>query len=113
MPCSRASVQPKLLALPQATVFAFAAPPIQGLGTAGGIEMELLDLAGRPPDELAQALQGFIINTNENPEIQRAFSTFSAQTPQLFLDIDREKAETLGVRLSDLFVTLQANLGSL
>jgi hydrophobe/amphiphile efflux-1 (HAE1) family protein len=108
-----ARVQPRLLALPQATVFAFAAPPIQGLGTAGGIEMELLDLAGRPPDELAQALQGFIINTNENPEIQRAFSTFSAQTPQLFLDIDREKAETLGVRLSDLFVTLQANLGSL
>ncbi|RKT43818.1 efflux RND transporter permease subunit [Thiocapsa rosea] len=108
-----ARIQPKLLALPQATVFAFAAPPIQGLGTAGGIEMELLDLTGRPPDELAQALQGFIINTNENPEIRRAFSTFSAQTPQLFLDIDREKAETLGVRLSDLFVTLQANLGSL
>ena len=108
-----ARVQPKLLALPQATVFAFAAPPIQGLGTAGGIEMELLDLAGRPPEELAQALQGLIIHANENPEIRRAFSTFSAQTPQLFLDIDREKAETLGVRLSDLFLTLQSNLGAL
>ncbi|MEY6433605.1 multidrug efflux RND transporter permease subunit [Thioalkalicoccus limnaeus] len=108
-----ARVQPKLLAVPQATVFGFAAPPIQGLGTAGGIEMELLDLAGRPPDELAQALQAFTRNTNEHPEIARAFSTFSAHTPQLFLDIDREKAETLGVRLSDLFLTLQANLGSL
>ena len=108
-----ARVQPRLLAIPQATVFAFAAPPIQGLGTAGGIEMELLDLAGRPPDELAQALQGFITHTNEDPRIRRAFSTFSAQTPQLFLDIDRDKAEALGVRLSDLFVTLQTNLGSL
>ncbi|MCG6897919.1 MAG: multidrug efflux RND transporter permease subunit [Thiocapsa sp.] len=108
-----ARVQPRLLSIPQATVFAFAAPPIQGLGTAGGIEMELLDLAGRPPDELAGALQGFLINANADPGIQRAFSTFSARTPQLFLDIDREKAETLGVRLSDLFVTLQANLGSL
>ncbi len=108
-----ARIQPRLLAIPQATVFAFAAPPIQGLGTAGGIEMELLDLAGRPPDELAQALQGFITHTNEDPRIRRAFSTFSAQTPQLFLDIDRDKAEALGVRLSDLFVTLQTNLGSL
>lgn len=108
-----ARVQPKLLSIPQATVFAFAAPPIQGLGTAGGIEMELLDLAGRPPEELAQALQGLILHANENPRIQRAFSTFSAQTPQLYLDIDREKAETLGVRLSDLFLTLQSNLGSL
>jgi len=106
-------IQPQLLAIPQATVFAFPAPPIQGLGTAGGIEMELTDLGGRPPDELAQALQGFLINANQRPEIARAFSTFSAQTPQLFLDIDREKAETLGVRLSDLFTTLQANLGSL
>jgi hydrophobe/amphiphile efflux-1 (HAE1) family protein len=106
-------LQPQLLAIPQATIFAFPAPPIQGLGTAGGIEMELTDLGGRPPDELAQALQGFLINASQHPRISRAFSTFSARTPQLFLEIDREKAETLGVRLSDLFVTLQANLGSL
>jgi hydrophobe/amphiphile efflux-1 (HAE1) family protein len=105
-------LQPQFLAIPQATIFAFPAPPIQGLGTAGGIEMELTDLGGRPPDELAQALQGFLINANQHPEIGRAFSTFSARTPQLFLEIDREKAETLGVRISDLFVTLQANLGS-
>ncbi|WP_295884601.1 efflux RND transporter permease subunit [uncultured Thiohalocapsa sp.] len=108
-----ARVQPKLLSIPQATVFAFAAPPIQGLGTAGGIEAELLDLAGRSPEELAQSLQGLLINANQNPEIQRAFSTFSARTPQLFLDIDRQRAETMGVPISDLFLTLQANLGSL
>ncbi|MGD2020558.1 MAG: multidrug efflux RND transporter permease subunit [Thiohalocapsa sp.] len=108
-----ARVQPKLLSIPQATVFAFAAPPIQGLGTAGGIEAELLDLAGRSPEELAQTLQGFLINSSQSPEIQRAFSTFSARTPQLFLDIDRKRAETMGVPISDLFLTLQANLGSL
>jgi hydrophobe/amphiphile efflux-1 (HAE1) family protein len=108
-----ARVQPRLLSIPQATVFAFAAPPIQGLGTAGGIEMELLDLTGQPPEELAQALQGFIIHANEDPRLRRAMSTFSAQTPQIFLDINREKAEALGVRLSDLFLTLQSNLGAL
>jgi len=107
-----ARLQPQLFAIPQATIFAFPAPPIQGLGTAGGIEMELVDLGGRPPEELAQVLQGFLINTNQDPAIARAFSTFSARTPQLFLEIDREKAETLGVRVSDLFTTLQANLGS-
>jgi HAE1 family hydrophobic/amphiphilic exporter-1/multidrug efflux pump len=107
-----ARLQPQLFRIPQATIFAFPAPPIQGLGTAGGIEMELVDLGGRPPEELAQVLQGFLINTNQDPAIARAFSTFSARTPQLFLEIDREKAETLGVRVSDLFTTLQANLGS-
>jgi len=107
-----ARLQPQLFAIPQATIFAFPAPPIQGLGTAGGIEMELVDLGGRPPEELAQVLQGFLINTNQDPAIARAFSTFSARTPQLFLEIDREKTETLGVRVSDLFTTLQANLGS-
>ncbi|MCB9967931.1 MAG: multidrug efflux RND transporter permease subunit [Geminicoccaceae bacterium] len=106
-------LQPQLLALPQASVFAFPAPPIQGLGTAGGIEMELQDLGGRAPDELARALQAFILRANEHPDIASAFSTFSAQTPQLFLDIDRDKAETLGVRINDLFTTLQANLGTL
>ena len=106
-------LQPQLLALPQATVFAFPAPPIDGLGTAGGIEMELQDLGGRPPDELARALQGFLVRANEHPGIARAFSTFSAQTPQLFLNIDRQKAETLGVPINDLFTTLQANLGAL
>ncbi len=107
-----ARVQPQLLALPQASVFAFPAPPIEGLGTAGGIEMELLDLGGRPPDELARALQAFVLRANESPDLARAFSTFSAQTPQLYLNIDRDKAETMGVRISDLFVTLQANLGT-
>ena len=106
-------LQPQLAVLPQASVFAFPAPPIQGLGTAGGIEMELQDLGGRSPDELARALQAFVLRANQRPDIASAFSTFSAQTPQLFLDIDRVKAETLGVRISDLFTTLQANLGTL
>jgi hydrophobe/amphiphile efflux-1 (HAE1) family protein len=105
-------LQPQLFTLPQATAFAFPAPPIEGLGTAGGIEAELQDLAGRPPDELALALQSFILRSNEDPRIARAFSTWTAQTPQLFLDVDREQAETLGVRISDLFTTLQTNLGA-
>ncbi len=105
-------IQPQLFAIPQATAFGFPAPPIEGLGTAGGIEMELQDLGGRPPDDLARALQAFILRANEDPRLAQAFSTFSAQTPQLYLDVDRDKAETLGVRISDLFTTLQTNLGA-
>ena len=91
-----ARLQPQLFTLPQATAFAFPAPPIEGLGTAGGIEAELQDLGGRAPDELAMALQSFILRANEDPRIARAFSTWTAQTPQLFLDVDREQAETSG-----------------
>jgi hydrophobe/amphiphile efflux-1 (HAE1) family protein len=108
-----ARVQPQLLAIRGATAFAFPPPPVSGLGTAGGIEMELQDLGGRPPDDLARALQGFLVRANEHPAIARAFTTFSAQTPQLFLNIDRQKAETLGVPINELFTTLQANLGAL
>jgi hydrophobe/amphiphile efflux-1 (HAE1) family protein len=86
-------------------------PPIIGLGTGGGFTFMLQDLEGRDPKELAQVMRGLVVAANQNPQIGAAFSTFSANTPSVFLDIDRDKAQTLGVPVSEMFSTLQAMLG--
>lgn len=86
-------------------------PPIIGLGTGGGFTFMLQDLEGRDPKQLAQVLRGMVVATNQDPSIAFAFSTFSASTPAVYLDIDRDKVQTLGVSVSDVFSTLQAMLG--
>ncbi len=106
-------VQPQLAALPGATAFAFNLPPIIGLGSTGGFEYQLQDLAGGDVAELAQVMRAVIIEANQQPELTRVFSTFAADTPQLYLDLDRNKAETLGVNINDVFTALQGTLGGL
>ncbi len=106
-------MQAQMLAIPGATISLFNLPPISGLGNAGGFEYQLLDLAGRPTEEMAQALRGLLVNANEAPELGYAFTLWSNKTPLIDLDIDREKARTLGVEINDIFTALQATLGSL
>ncbi len=108
-----ARVQPQLAALPGATAFAFNLPPIIGLGSTGGFEYQLQDLAGGDVAEVAQVMRAMIIEANQQPELARVFSTFAADTPQLYLDLDRNKAETLGVNIDDVFTALQGTLGGL
>lgn len=102
----------KLAGISSANAFAFPLPPIMGLGTSGGIEAELQDLQDRSPQEMAAAVRSLIVHANQSGEFARTFSTFSANVPQLFLDVDREKAQVLGVPLDHIFSTLQANFGS-
>ncbi len=106
-------VRLELSSMPQAIVMPYNMPPIPGLGTTGGLEMELQDLGGQTPQDLSAALGSLVFNANGTTEIASAFSTFRADSPQLFVDIDRRKAETLGIPIADIFTTLQANLGSL
>ena len=94
-----------------ANVFAFNVPPILGLGTGGGFEYQLMDYEGRDPVELGGAMMGMMIAANQDPRLAGVFSTFSPTTPSLYLDVDRDKAQALGVRISDIFTTLQASLG--
>jgi hydrophobe/amphiphile efflux-1 (HAE1) family protein len=94
-----------------ANTFAFNIPPIIGLGTGAGFQYQLQNLEGRPPEEMASAMLGLVIAANQDPRLTRVFSTFAANTPSLFLDVDREKAQALGVRISDIFAALQATLG--
>ncbi len=101
----------QLYAIPQANVFPFNLPPIVGLGTTGGFEYQLESLTGASPEELAEVMRALVFEANQQPELQGVFSTFAANTPQLFLDLDREKAQTLGVAISDVFQALQATLG--
>ncbi|WP_296806478.1 multidrug efflux RND transporter permease subunit, partial [Thiocapsa sp.] len=99
------------IGIPSARVMPFNLPPIVGLGTGGGFEYQLEDLQGRTPEALAGVMRGLILAANQDPALSRVFSTWATDNPQVFLNIDREKVQTLGVRISDVFNALQATLG--
>jgi hydrophobe/amphiphile efflux-1 (HAE1) family protein len=92
-------------------VIPLAPPPIIGLGTGGGFSYVLEDLRGGDPKVLAQTLRGLIVAANQDHDLSRVFTTFSATNPSIYLDIDRDKAQVLGVPLSAVFQALQASLG--
>jgi len=94
-----------------ANVQPLAPPPIIGLGTGGGFTYVLEDLRGGDPKAMAQVLRGLTVAANQNPQLTRVFSTFSATNPSIYLDIDRDKAQILGVPLDSVFQALQASLG--
>ena len=97
--------------IPGANIIAFNAPPIPGLGTTAGVEMKIQQTGGGTPQDLASAVGSLVYTANQQPSIAQAYSTFRANVPQLFVDLDRERAQLLGVRVSDVFQTLQAFLG--
>jgi hydrophobic/amphiphilic exporter-1 (mainly G- bacteria), HAE1 family len=97
--------------IPEATVFAFQPPPIPGLGTAGGFSLWLQDRHGGPVEFLDENLQKFLEAARKRPELQNVNSTFRAAVPQLFVDVDRDKALKQGVQISDVYQTLQTFLG--
>src|ERR1700692_1018839 len=92
-------------------VVPLAPPPIVGLGTGGGFTYVLEDLRGGDPKALAQVVRGLMVAANQDPQLNRVFSTFSATNPSIYLDIDRDKVQILGVQLNDVFQALQASLG--
>ena len=94
-----------------AQVFAFGPPAIPGLGNGSGFSIMLQDKGGNTPEYLAGNAMKFIKAANERPEIGKAFTTFQASVPQRFMDIDREKALKLGIRLNDLYTTVGAFMG--
>jgi hydrophobe/amphiphile efflux-1 (HAE1) family protein len=96
-----------------ATVFPFNLPPIIGLSTTGGFEYQLEGLEGQDAVVLGGAMQGLLASANQDPRLARVFSTFTATNPSLFLDIDREKAQSLGLNTLDIFTALQATLGGI
>jgi len=98
-------------ALPAAQVMPFNLPPIMGLGTGGGFEYQIQDLQGKSPEELNGVSRAMILAANQNPALSRVFTTWATNTPQLYLDIDREKVQALGVQVNDVFMALQATLG--
>ena len=94
-----------------ANIFAFNLPPIIGLSTSGGFEYQLENLEGQEPAAMASAVQGLVGAANQDKRLNRVFSTFTASNPSIWLDIDRDKAQTLGLAVSDVFNALQTTLG--
>ncbi len=96
-----------------ATVFPLNLPPIIGLSTGGGFEYQLQALEGQDPVQIGGVLNGLLAAANQDPSLTRVFTTYSPTTPSIYLDIDRDKAQALGVAISDVFTTLQATLGGI
>src|ERR1700678_1039308 len=97
----------------QASVPPFHLPPIRGLSTSGGFEYQLDALEGQDPAALGSVMSGLIGAANRDPRLTRVFSTFTATNPSIYLDIDRAKAQALGLKISDVFTALQATLGGI
>jgi len=109
-----AQLQEKLQAEVQDGVISvFGAPPVEGLGTAGGFKIMIEDRGDNGLDALQDVGKDVVDAGNDAQGLQGLFTSFRSQTPWLYLDIDRTQAKTLGISISDIFDTLQVYLGSL
>jgi HAE1 family hydrophobic/amphiphilic exporter-1 len=105
-------VAPQLAAIREGTVFPFTPAPISGLGSSGGFSMELQDRGGLDPVQLETFANDLVAAGNASPLLARLNQNFRANVPEIFVDVNREKAKSLGVPLQSVFNTLQVNLGS-
>ncbi len=101
------------LRVPEAQIVAITPPAVPGMGAVGGLELMVQDTLARPSSELAAVLNNLIVDGNQTPGLQNVFSTYRANVPQYFIDVNRIKAKNLGVPLNEIFLTLQAQMGSL
>ena len=108
-----ASIRPKLAGIQDAIVIPLNPPPIPGLGMQGGFELWIQDLTGGEPQRLAQAVQQLVNGAKQQPVLAGVNSTFNPASRQLSVKVDREKAETLGAPIADVYGSLQSLFGSL
>ena len=95
----------------EAQVAVFGAPAVDGLGSAGGFKVMVRDAGALGLDALQEAADGLAASGNQQPGLVGLFSAFRAQTPQMYVDIDRERCKAMGVPLNEVFLTLQLYLG--
>ena len=107
-----ADLRKRLSVIQDAYVLTIPPPPVQGLGNAGGFKMMLQDRAGLGSEALADAAQALVAAANKDPSFAGVFTLFSTRSPSVYADIDREKAEKVGLTPTDVFTTLQVYLGS-
>ena len=103
----------KFAAIPGARAFAFGPPPLPGYGNVSGFTMQLQDRSGGSIEQLAGYVQQLQAAVAKRPEIARVSTTFNPATPQVKVELDREKARTLGVPVDSIFQTLQTYLSGL
>lgn len=103
----------KYAGIQDAFIAMFPPPPVNGLGSTGGFKLQIEDRAGFGNQVLDETTKAFIAKAYQTPELAGIFSSFQINVPQLYADLDRAKAEQLGVSVSEVFETLQIYLGSL
>ncbi|WP_119679391.1 efflux RND transporter permease subunit [Indioceanicola profundi] len=106
------SLQQRFATIPGAIIGAFPPPPIPGVGSVGGLELRLQAQSGQSPAELAEVARAFAAAANENPAVGNASTTFSADVPQVYLRVDRTRAEAFQVGVGDIYATVGAMFGS-
>src|SRR5438477_3136510 len=102
----------KFSAIQEGFTAVFPPPAVNGLGAIGGFKLMVEDKAGLGDSTLYATTQQLVGRTYQTPKLAGQFSSFQINVPQLFADVDRDKAKQLGIRLNDLFSTLQIYLGS-
>jgi HAE1 family hydrophobic/amphiphilic exporter-1 len=99
-------------AIQEAFVISVAPPPVRGIGTTGGFKMEVQDIHGGEPAGLESVAMSIVGAAAQTPGLANVFTTFNTRTPKVYADIDRVRAEMLGVNADDVFQTLEVYLGS-
>ena len=107
-----ATLRAEFSTIPGATIAVFGPPAIPGVGAVGGLDLRLQALRGQSPEEIAQVVRAFLAEANQAPEIGGLSTSFSADVPQIRVEVDRTRAETLGVSVADVFSTIGAYFGS-
>ncbi len=107
-----AALMGKFAAIQEALILVVQPPPVSGIGNAGGFRMMVEDRGGRGPEALQAATVAMMVRANQDPGLRQVFTLFETSTPQLYLDIDRAKAELLGINVADVFTALQVYIGS-
>jgi HAE1 family hydrophobic/amphiphilic exporter-1 len=107
-----ASLRGALGRIPGANIIIVPPPPVRGIGTGGGFKMMVQDRSGKGYQALEQATFAMMMAGNQTPGLTSVFTLYNTSTPRLFADIDREKAQLLGISPAEVFSTLQIYLGS-
>ena len=102
----------RLQGIEEAFIIAIPPPPVRGVGNAGGFKMQLQERRGAEVDRVLATAYQMMGAARQNPALAGVFTTFSASSPQIFLEIDRAKARMLNVPIPAIFETLQVNLGT-
>lgn len=102
----------RLSVIQEGFVLVVVPPPVRGIGNAGGFRMMVEDRAAQGPQALLHATYAMMGRAAQTPGLVQVFSLFETSTPQLYLDIDRTKAQMLGINISDVFAALQIYIGS-
>jgi HAE1 family hydrophobic/amphiphilic exporter-1 len=112
LPTLLAEVRARFSRIQEALVLAFSRPAVDGVGNAAGFDLRLEDRAGVGRQQMQQFVQELVADGNAQSKLRSVASSYRAAVPQLYADIDREKAKKLGLALQDVFSTLSVNLGS-